>query len=93
MDELDDELWDFDLLSNMNYTESVNGPMQYSEIIVPTEGNDHTDTEIINAALKGDYNHAIHTPGEEVEKPLSNVYKQSMKILETATADYFLQAT
>jgi len=51
MDELDDELWDFDLLSNMNYTESVNGPMQYSEIIVPTEGNDHTDTEIINAAL------------------------------------------
>jgi hypothetical protein len=89
MDELDDELWDFDLLSNMNYTESVNGPMQYSEIIVPTEGNDHTDTEIINAALKGDYNHAIHTPGEEVEKPLSNVYKQSMKILRNSDGGLF----
>jgi len=64
MDELDDELWDFDLLSNMNYTQTVGETIQYSEIILPKEENDHSDIEIINAALKRDYNNAIHKPGE-----------------------------
>jgi hypothetical protein len=64
IDRLDDELWDFDLLSNMNYTQTVGETIQYSEIILPKEENDHSDIEIINAALKRDYNNAIHKPGE-----------------------------
>jgi len=48
---------------------------QYSEIILPKR-NDHSDIEIINAALKRDYNNAIHKPGRN--KYGRPVYKHTM---------------
>ncbi|QGA80357.1 hypothetical protein [Candidatus Nanohalobium constans] len=72
--------WDFDVFSNMNYTQTAGATLQYSEIKVETE--DTTDTgeneyAIINAALNETMNHATHTPGEDGGEQVD--YKRTME--------------
>lgn len=94
MDEIEDEMWDFDILSNMNYTQTVGETIQYTEIIVPQSENDHTDIEIINAALKqargggtqADHGSRTHIPGEETT-PEDHIYKQTMKAVRNPESD------
>ena len=97
MDEIEDEMWDFDILSNMNYTQTVGETIQYTEIIVPQSGNDHTDIEIINAALKqargggtqADHGSRTHIPGEETT-PEDHIYKQTMQGVRDSENDVVL---
>ena len=97
MDEIEGEMWDFDILSNMNYTQTVGETIQYTEIIVPQSGNDHTDIEIINAALKqargggtqADHGSRTHIPGEETT-PEDHIYKQTMQGVRDSENDVVL---
>jgi len=68
LEQKEGEQWDFEVLSNLNYTQTVGDTIQYSEIKVATgetteNGND--EYAIINGALSEHMNHATHTPGEE----------------------------
>ena len=68
LEQKDGEEWDFEIFSNLNYTQTVGTTIQYSEIKVATgetteNGND--EYAIINGALSEDMNHATHIPGEE----------------------------
>lgn len=78
--------WDFDFISNMNYTQTVGETIQYSEIKVPTgetTENGHDEYAIINGALSPEMDtsrhdsqrdHAVQIPGEETK----DGYKHTM---------------
>lgn len=74
----DHEELDFDILTNINYTQTVGETIQYSEIKVETgetTETGHQEYSIINAALTPETNHATHTPGEQTE----DGYKRTMQ--------------
>jgi hypothetical protein len=72
------EDWDFDIVSNMNYTQTAGETLQFSEVRIEN-GEETEDGEplydIVNAAISPDYRHAPHTPGEKTE----NGYKRTMQ--------------
>jgi uncharacterized protein YukE len=91
--------WDFDFISNMNYTQTVGETIQYSEIKVPTgetTEDGHDEYAIINGALSPKMDdersglkqdHAVQIPGEEVENVQDQIYKQTMKAVRNSSLD------
>lgn len=68
LEQKEGEQWNFNVFSNMNYTQTVGDTLQFSEIKVETEETTDTGEDeyaIINAALNETMNHATHIPGED----------------------------
>lgn len=82
--------WDFNIFSNINYTQTVGDTLQYSEIKVETgETEDgHKEYSIINAALSPGMNHATHTPGEDGGDEVD--YKRTMEEVRHSSVDAVL---
>ncbi|QUJ74001.1 hypothetical protein [Haloarcula marismortui] len=91
LEQKEGDQWDFDVFSNMNYTQTAGATLQYSEIKVET--GDTTDTgedeyAIINAALNETMNHATHTPGEDGGEQIG--YKRTMEEVRNSSVDTML---
>lgn len=91
--------WDFDFISNMNYTQTVGETIQYSEIKVPTgetTETGHDEYAIINGALSPEMDmsrsdasrdHAVYTPGEEIDRQNDHIYKLTMADVADSSND------
>jgi len=99
IESLDGEQWDFNFITNMNYTQTVGETIQYSEIKVPTgetTESGHDEYAIINGALSPEtddersglkQDHAVQIPGEEVENVQDQIYKQTMRAVRKSSLD------